>query len=60
MLILFCYFGRPAVLVRRHGTYSWGKDTFTAKGQAECLDYLLEIAVKMRLAGMKTEGLALQ
>lgn len=51
---------RPAVLVRRHGTYSWGKDTFTAKGQAECLDYLLEIAVKMRLAGMKTEGLSLQ
>lgn len=28
-----------------------------AKGQAECLDYLLEIAVKMKLAGMDTEGL---
>ncbi|GAA5911138.1 hypothetical protein JCM6882_006585, partial [Rhodosporidiobolus microsporus] len=28
-----------------------------AKGQAECLDYLLEVAVKMKLAGMQTEGL---
>ncbi|KAK4050911.1 Methylthioribulose-1-phosphate dehydratase [Microbotryomycetes sp. JL221] len=35
----------PAVLVRRH---DWER----AKGQAECLDYLLEIAVKMRMAGM--------
>lgn len=47
----------PAVLVRRHGTYSWGPDWTKAKGQAECLDYLLEVAVKMRLAGLKTEGL---
>ena len=47
----------PAVLVRRHGTYSWGPDWQKAKGQAECLDYLLEIAVKMRQAGLKTEGL---
>lgn len=28
-----------------------------AKAQAECLDYLLEVAVKMRLAGIETEGL---
>lgn len=28
-----------------------------AKAQAECLDYLLEVAVKMRLAGLETEGL---
>lgn len=28
-----------------------------AKGQAECLDYLLEVAVKMKLAGMEVEGL---
>jgi len=47
----------PAVLVRRHGTYSWGPDWEKAKGQAECLDYLLEVAVKMRLAGIQTEGL---
>ncbi|KAI5476410.1 methylthioribulose-1-phosphate dehydratase [Pseudohyphozyma bogoriensis] len=47
----------PAVLVRRHGTYSWGADWEKAKAQAECLDYLLEIAVKMKLAGMSTVGL---
>jgi hypothetical protein len=28
-----------------------------AKAQAECLDYLLEVAVKMRLAGIETVGL---
>lgn len=70
---------QPAVLVRRHGTYSWGAGTSCfflrrscssgkadlpscadwekAKAQAECLDYLLEVAVKMRLAGLETEGL---
>lgn len=85
---------QPAVLVRRHGTYSWGagelfplafsplpalvfatflaesplKPSLTllpslgadwekAKGQAECLDYLLEVAVKMKLAGMEVEGM---
>lgn len=47
----------PAILVRRHGTYSWGPDWEKAKGQAECLDYLLEVAVKMKLAGMDCEGL---
>ncbi|GAA5876011.1 hypothetical protein JCM1840_006245 [Sporobolomyces johnsonii] len=47
----------PAVLVRRHGTYSWGSDWEKAKGQAECLDYLLEVAVKMKLAGLPTVGM---
>lgn len=47
----------PAVLVRRHGTYSWGPTWEKAKGQAECLDYLLEIAVKMRQAGLPNIGL---
>ncbi|GAA99354.1 uncharacterized protein L969DRAFT_102720 [Mixia osmundae IAM 14324] len=47
----------PAVLVRRHGLYIWGKDWTSAKGQAECLDYLLEVAVKMRMIGLETEGL---
>lgn len=28
-----------------------------AKAQAECLDYLLELAVKMKLAGLETVGL---
>ncbi|CAH7668046.1 class II aldolase/adducin N-terminal [Phakopsora pachyrhizi] len=45
----------PAVLVRRHGTYSWGKDWEQAKCQAECLDYLLEVCVKMKMAGFETE-----
>ncbi|GAA5919014.1 hypothetical protein JCM1841_002691 [Sporobolomyces salmonicolor] len=47
----------PAVLVRRHGTYSWGSDWEKAKGQAECLDYLLEVAVKMKLAGLPIVGM---
>lgn len=54
---VFCTRFRPAVLVRRHGTYSWGPDWTKAKGQAECLDYILEVAVKMRQAGLQTEGL---
>lgn len=43
-----------AVLVRRHGIYVWGTDWQKAKTQTECLDYLFEIAVKMKLAGLQT------
>ncbi|GAA6014184.1 hypothetical protein JCM10207_006125 [Rhodosporidiobolus poonsookiae] len=46
----------PGILVRRHGTYSWGPDWEKAKAQAECLDYLLEYAVKVKLAGMNPLG----
>ncbi|KAJ6504709.1 class II aldolase/adducin N-terminal [Mycena vitilis] len=42
------------VLVRRHGVYVWGPDWEKAKTQAECLDYLFEIGVKMKLAGLET------
>ncbi|KAH7100839.1 Methylthioribulose-1-phosphate dehydratase [Auriculariales sp. MPI-PUGE-AT-0066] len=34
-------------MAERHGVYVWGPDWEKAKGQAECLDYLFEIAVKM-------------
>ncbi|MEN0063443.1 MAG: methylthioribulose 1-phosphate dehydratase [Myxococcota bacterium] len=41
-----------AVLVRRHGVYVWGKDWVQAKTQAECYDYLFEVALRMRQIGL--------
>lgn len=48
----------PAVAVRNHGIYVWGRDEVHAKTQAECIDYLCEIKVKMRMMGL-TEAVAL-
>ncbi|KAK6997259.1 Methylthioribulose-1-phosphate dehydratase [Favolaschia claudopus] len=48
------YPNAAGVLVRRHGAYVWGSDWEKGKTQAECLDYLFEIGVKMRQAGITT------
>ncbi|ODV78644.1 Methylthioribulose-1-phosphate dehydratase [Suhomyces tanzawaensis NRRL Y-17324] len=48
------YPGTSAVLVRRHGIYVWGETIWKAKVYNEALDYLLELAVKMKLAGIST------
>lgn len=42
----------PAVAVRNHGVYVWGKNEIQAKTQAECVDYLCEIKVRMHAAGI--------
>ncbi|KAH8090880.1 cytoplasm protein [Filobasidium floriforme] len=44
------------VLVRQHGSYNWGKTWEQAKTQAECADYLFEMAVKMIQAGIPLVG----
>ncbi len=65
------YPAAPAILVRRHGVYVWGKLHFRdesygdervgktweqAKTQAECLDYLFEMATKMIQAKIPLVG----
>jgi methylthioribulose-1-phosphate dehydratase len=44
-----------AVLVRNHGVYVWGKDWKQAKTHAECYDYLLEAAGRMKQLGIPLE-----
>ncbi|CAK7894917.1 methylthioribulose-1-phosphate dehydratase [[Candida] anglica] len=48
------YPGTTAVLVRRHGIYVWGEDVWKAKVYNEAIDYLLELAVKMKQSGIAT------
>ncbi|GFN98750.1 methylthioribulose-1-phosphate dehydratase [Plakobranchus ocellatus] len=42
----------PAVLVRRHGLYVWGESWQKCKIMCECYDYLFDIAVRMKTAGL--------
>ena len=46
------YPGTSAVLVRRHGIYVWGETVWKAKVYNEAIDYLLELAIKMRQTGI--------
>ncbi len=39
----------PAVAVKNHGIYIWGKNEDHAKTQAECIDYICEIEIKKRM-----------
>ncbi|KAI8997673.1 methylthioribulose-1-phosphate dehydratase [Pilobolus umbonatus] len=41
-----------AILVRRHGVYVWGESWEKAKTMTECFDYLFEMAIKMKAAGI--------
>lgn len=45
-----------AIIVRRHGIYVWGESVWKAKILNEAIDYLLELAVKMRGLGIPTAG----
>lgn len=48
------YPGTTAVIVRRHGIYVWGETVWKAKIYNEAIDYLLELAVKMKQFGIPT------
>ena len=41
-----------AVIVEGHGIYVWGTDWVQAKTQAECLDYLMRVAVEAHRLGL--------
>lgn len=45
-----------AVAVRNHGIYVWGPTEVKAKTQAECIDYLCEVLVKMRQNGISRQS----
>lgn len=54
--ILKEYPSATAVIVRRHGIYVWGESVWKAKIINEAIDYLLELAVKMRSFNISTVG----
>jgi methylthioribulose-1-phosphate dehydratase len=41
-----------AVIVAGHGIYVWGRDWVEAKTQAECLDFLMRVAVESHRLGL--------
>uniref|UniRef100_A0A8C4QYZ4 APAF1 interacting protein n=1 Tax=Eptatretus burgeri TaxID=7764 RepID=A0A8C4QYZ4_EPTBU len=45
----------PAVLIRRHGAYIWGQSWDKAKTTAESIDYLCDVAVRMKQSGLNIE-----
>lgn len=42
-----------AVIVAGHGIYVWGRDWIEAKTQAECLDFLMRVAVEGHRLGLR-------
>ncbi|KAK9479968.1 class II aldolase/adducin N-terminal [Lipomyces japonicus] len=50
------YPSSTAVIVRRHGIYVWGETVWKAKVYNEAIDYLLELAVKLRQLGISPDG----
>lgn len=38
----------PAFIMRKHGTYAWGRNLFEAKRHLETAEYLLEVEWKLR------------
>jgi len=38
----------PAFIMRKHGTYAWGKNLFEAKRHLETTEYLLEVEWKLK------------
>lgn len=53
-LAILKYPSTTAVLVRRHGIYVWGETAWKAKIYNEAIDYLLELAIKMKQMGIPT------
>jgi methylthioribulose-1-phosphate dehydratase len=49
---MLAYPHASACLVRRHGVYVWGETWEKTKSMAECYDYLFELAVAMKQAGI--------